>query len=92
MHYMLINPATGRTMGETRYGLVTLPPEGTDVADMSADEVVNHRTIAPKLLTSMHVAENHQSTMNCTFGTGWEIATVDLMKGIVAVTRTEPVD
>lgn len=86
-HYLLIRPTTGEIMGETKYGLVALPPAGEGQNDHTP-----LTTIAPKLLTSIHVAENHQSAMNCEHGNGWEIATVDLAKGIVDITKTASVD
>ena len=79
LHYLLIKPTTGELMGETRSCLVVIDP---------TIEIIQ----APKLLTSMHVAENHQSAMNCDHGCGWEIATVDLLRGIVETTKTLPVD
>lgn len=80
MHYLIIRPSTGETMGQDRYGLLVI------------EAGLEQPTYAPKLLTTMHVAENHQSAMNCEFGTGWEVATLDLAKGIVAITVTESVD
>lgn len=79
LHYLLIKPATGELMAESSYGLHTIDPTIEKIQ-------------APKLLTSMHVAENYQSAMNCDYGGGWEIATVDLLRGIIETTKTLPVD
>lgn len=78
LHYLLIKPTTGELMGETRSGLVVIDPTIEKIQ-------------TPKLLASMHVAENHQSAMNCDHGGGWEIATVDLFRGIIETTKTLPV-
>lgn len=84
MCYLVIRPSTGELMGETRHGLIALAPAASDASITKA--------IAPKLLTAMHIAENHQSAMNCEFGSGWEVATLDISRGIIAITQTLPVD
>ena len=88
MYYLVVRPSTGELMGETRHGLIALAP--TD-APAASDASIT-KAIAPKLLTAMHIAENHQSAMNCEFGSGWEVATLDISRGIIAITQTLPFD
>lgn len=80
INYLVIRPATGEMMGQDRYGLVVVDPKA------------EQPPLSPKLMPHVHIAENHQSAMNCEHGSGWEVATVDLLKGIVSVSVTESAD